>query len=223
MRSPASGDQSAARTVSSQVNDVRVLGRSPESKRKYRTPITVGIVLTFAVLVLMRGLVIDLLRVESISMAPTLADGQYIGVMRLGWGISVPFIQEKLFRLSEPERGDVIVFKHPVTRKLTIKRLVGLSGDEVGMTSDVIIINGKSTAVPCWKTTAPFESCERIAGTKYLVRRGHSPYSGGRPQRWTVPVGYLFVIGDNRRHSNDSRQWGFVPIDFVEGRVVATY
>ncbi len=105
------------------------------------------------------------------------------------------------YRFSSPQRGDVIVFKYPPDPNTTpyIKRIIGLPGDHIEIHNSQVFVNGNLLSEPYLKTTT-----ER----------------GGQ---WTVPDKSLFVMGDNRNNSSDSRAWGMVPYDNIIGKAMVIY
>ena len=144
-------------------------------------------------------------------MIPTLLIGDHILVCKLLYGIRIPFTKERWPRISNPKRGDVIVFVYPEDRtKDFIKRVVGVGGDTVEIKNKVVYINGKPTENP----HAHFYSNVILPGD--VTPRDNMP-----PVK--VPKGYLFVMGDNRDYSHDSRFWGFVPVEDVKGEAFLIY
>jgi signal peptidase I len=139
--------------------------------------------------------------VDGLSMMPTLHDQNRMVVNKLSYNI------------GEPERFDIVVF-HAPEQKDYIKRVIGLPGDHVEYKNDILYINGQAveeTYLEGAKTeiidaplTYDFE-LEHLLGEK------------------TVPKGHLFVMGDNRRYSKDSRVIGFVPMENVIGKTSAVY
>jgi signal peptidase I len=127
-------------------------------------------------------------RVDGFSMRPTLEDGEFILINRLA------------YKLGTPKRGEIIVFRSPVTPgEDLIKRVIGLPGDEIVIRDGYVYINGELFNEP------------------YIAA---SPiYSGA----WQVVDGYLFVLGDNRNDSSDSHSWGLVPLQNVVGKSVLIY
>jgi signal peptidase I len=130
------------------------------------------------------------IRVESISMQPTLFPGDYVIVNKLAYRFN-----------HAPQRGDVIVFKYPPDPDAIpyIKRIIGLPGDQVHIADGKVYINGQLTLEPWLKVTTD------------------------RGGDWSVPEGQLFVMGDNRNNSSDSRSWGFVPLKNIIGRAEVIY
>ena len=151
---------------------------------------TLETILLSLVLFLAINTVSERIRVESISMQPTLFPGDYVIVNKLAYRFS-----------GSPERGDVIVFRYPPNPEAIpyIKRIIGVPGDQVHIADGKISINGQLMLEP------------------YLVI---NTIRGGD---WTVPEGNLFVMGDNRNNSSDSRTWGFVPFENIIGRAELIY
>ncbi len=105
------------------------------------------------------------------------------------------------YRFSDPKRGDIIVFKYPPEPNSTpyIKRIIGLPGDQIQIRDSNVFINGSLLSEP------------------YLMS---NTMRGGE---WTVPQDSLFVMGDNRNNSSDSRNWGMVPFDNIIGKAEVIY
>jgi signal peptidase I len=151
---------------------------------------TLETIILSLVLFLAINAVSERIRVESISMQPTLFPGDYVIVNKMAYRLS-----------GVPERGDVIVFRYPPNPEAIpyIKRIIGLPGDQVHIADGKISINGQLMLEPYL--------------TVKTIRGGD----------WTVPKGNLFVMGDNRNNSSDSRTWGFVPLENIIGRAELIY
>jgi signal peptidase I len=133
-------------------------------------------------------------RIPSESMEPTLQVGDQIIVNRFSHHLG-----------AQPDVGDIVVFHPPTaTSETFIKRVVGVSGDRIAIRDGRVVRNGErqeeSYARPCG------------AAPKCDV-----------PRPVTVPRGHVYVLGDNRGASQDSRFWGFVPVSDVIGEAVAIY
>jgi len=127
-------------------------------------------------------------RVDGISMMPTLQNGEYILVSRVS------------YKLSPPERGDIIVFSIPTDGSQDlIKRVVGLPGETISIHDGIVFVNGVQLQEP------------------YIA----SPprYNG----EWTLGEDQLFVLGDNRNDSKDSHQWGLLPYQNIIGKSIVIY
>jgi signal peptidase I len=144
-------------------------------------------------------------RVDGISMRPTLDDGEFVLINRLA------------YKFGNYQRGDIIVFRPPMYpeqgffRRLLglpnisdnyedyIKRIIGLPGDTVRIENGVVHINGVPLLEP------------------YIAAPPNYP------GEWTVPAGNLFVLGDNRNNSSDSHAWGFLPGQNILGKALVVY
>jgi signal peptidase I len=177
----------------------------------------VATVALFAVLVVLRVAVVHVWRVPASSMYPTVNLGDAFAGLR--WSSRSPATR----------RGDVIVFRHPVEpEKDFVKRVIGLPGDTVEVdASGAVRLNGVALA-RCLLGTWPVDSkndvgnhatgyVETLEGHRYVVLldESRSPQKEGT---FTVPANQLFVMGDNRDNSSDSRYWGFVPFENVRAR-----
>jgi signal peptidase I len=158
-----------------------------------------------------RTFVVQAFKIPSGSMEPTLLIGDHILVSKFIYGIKLPFTEKTLIPLSDPKRDDVVVFIYPVDRtKDFIKRVIGLPGETIEIRNGKIYINGKIYDDKFGQYT-PSE----VKGT---------PPGGGNPfGPVTVPDNHIFVMGDNRDHSYDSRFWGFVPAKSVKGKAFIVY
>jgi len=110
-------------------------------------------------------------------------------------------VNRLVYHFSEPKRGEVIVFKNPVNPEDVpyIKRIIGLPGDTVSIEQGRVYIDGQLLSEPYLQTTT-------LRGGEYTIMEGE-----------------LFVMGDNRNNSSDSRAWGNVPVDLIIGRAEAIY
>lgn len=152
-----------------------------------------------------RTFVVQAFKIPSGSMEPTLLVGDHILVNKFIFGVKIPFIRKTLIPIEEPKRNDVIVFIYPMDpSKDFIKRVIGCPGDRIEMTGRTIYINGKKFNDKHGVYTAPYQPNAHFGPI-------------------VVPKGHLFVMGDNRDHSYDSRYWGFVPLRSVIGEAFIVY
>lgn len=142
------------------------------------------------VIFLLMKVVFVLAFVPTGSMEPTIKEHSAV----IGWRLS--------YLLSDPlpNRGEIIIFDHEGFNKHLLKRVIGLSGDEVLITDGQVYVNGEKLDEP------------------YLAELDNGEHDG----QFTVPEGKLFVLGDNRNHSNDSRLWvnPFVDVEKVYAKVL---
>ena len=178
-----------------------------------------------------RTFLAELYKIPTPSMQRTLMVGDFLVVDKLSYGPEVPFTHIRLPALRQPGRGDVIVFKWPEDPSINfVKRVVGVPGDTLWMRDGVLVRNGRRLAEGYVSHLSPdtdpaFEDFRWQRD--YLVRSAHASESYW-PSRnnWgplVVPAHRLFVLGDNRDNSLDSRYWGFVPDSLVRGRPMFVY
>ncbi len=143
-------------------------------------------------------------------MEPTLEIGDHILVNKFMYGIRIPLTSFRFLPWQDPQRGDVIVFIYPLDpSKDFIKRVVAVGGDTVQLVNKKVFLNGKEVPDP----HAVYKEESFIPADQ--KRDNFGPV--------TVPAGNLFVLGDNRDRSLDSRFWGFVPVNDVRGKAFVIY
>jgi signal peptidase I len=153
-----------------------------------------------------RTFVVQAFKIPSGSMKDTLLIGDHILVNKFIYGVKLPYLQKVIIPFKHPQRGDIIVFKFPIEpEKDFIKRVVGVAGDVIEGHNKTIYVNGKPLVENYTKNTDPHIF---PAGTQ--ARDNFGPI--------TVPEHSLFVMGDNRDQSFDSRFWGFVPEENLVGK-----
>jgi len=174
--------------------------------KEYLEPIVIAVLIALFI----RTFVVQAFKIPSSSMEPTLLVGDYILVSKFIYGIRIPFTDTKLFPIKDPERGDVIVFIYPKDHsKDFIKRVIGKEGEKIEIFQNKIFVNGK-------QIDDPWGHFEKYDWSKYLqVSEKYGPV--------VVPKDCLFVLGDNRDNSQDSRFWGFVNLNAVKGKAFIIY
>ncbi len=169
--------------------------------KEYLEPILVAILIALFI----RAFIVQAFKIPSSSMEPTLLVGDHILVNKFIYGIRIPFTDTKILQFRQPKRGEVVVFIYPKDRsKDFIKRVIATEGEKVEMLTNQIYINGKMIDDP-WGT---------------YMRHFQTPEKFGPV---VVPKDSLFVLGDNRDNSQDSRFWGFVHHDAVKGKAFIIY
>ena len=180
--------------------------------------ITELIVIVMIVL-LIRTFVAQAYNIPSGSMKPTLLVGDFILVNKL------------VYRFSEPQRGDIVVFKYPIDPNIDfIKRIIALPGEEVEVRNNQVFINGKP--LPLIEVGRGEENGVRKViyeevlpeGKKHKVQFYEDfPFSKRDFGPVVVPPNHYFVMGDNRDNSEDSRYWGFLPKENIVGKAFVIY
>ena len=159
----------------------------------------------------LRTFVIQAFRIPSESMVKTLLVGDFLFVNKFEYGAKVPFTQIRLPGLRPPHRGDIIVFQFPQDpSKDFIKRCIAVGGETLEVRDKHVYVNGRALTEPY---VVHADSTVRPAGFDY--RDNFGPF--------TVPPGDLFMMGDNRDNSNDSRYWGPLDMSLVKGRAMFIY
>jgi signal peptidase I len=193
----------------------------------------VSFLLAVLIALTIRRFVIEPFKIPSGSMIPTLLVGDFIFVNKFKYGFQVPFMTKRFVKFGDPKRGEVVVFVYPIDKKKDfIKRVVGVAGDYIEYKDRSIFINGN----PVGKTengTYEFSSTRGMHESAYLFTENldshkHSILLNGLAnddQKFEylpmkVPEGYIFVMGDNRDNSLDSRSWGLVPLDNIKGKAL---
>lgn len=182
--------------------------RQPKSQfREYVEAILWAVALTFV----LRAFVIQAFRIPSESMVKTLLVGDFLFVNKFEYGPKIPFTHVRLPGLRQPKRGDVIVFQFPPDpTKDYIKRCIATAGETVEVRNKVVYVNGQALVEPYAQHTSP-DTMPAAMGPR-----------DNMPPR-TIAPGELFMMGDNRDNSYDSRFWGVVPMDLVKGRAMFIY
>ncbi len=192
------------------------------------------------VALLLRAFVIEAFKIPSGSMIPTLQVGDHIFVSKFLYGIRIPWTNLKLFKhVREPRRGEIIVFVYPVDPdKDFIKRIVAIPGDTVQVCGGQVLINsqplqrqpqGGTCEYDDYDEERPSGSWHRVQCVAYEEWNGKEHYNTVHNSATatllpscttplTVPSEHVFVMGDNRDNSHDSRFWGPVHYDLIKGK-----
>jgi signal peptidase I len=156
-----------------------------------------------------RQFVAQAFRIPSQSMEDTLLVGDFLFVNKFLYGAQLPFLGTRLPAVRSPRPGDIIVFKSPSDGRDFIKRCVAIAGDTVEVRAKSLYVNGELRQEAFTKHTASLHP-------PGVDRRDYfGPY--------VVPPGNLFMMGDNRDNSQDSRYWGPLPIRLVKGKAMFIY
>jgi len=170
--------------------------------------------------------------IPSPSMEKTLLVGDVLFVNKFIYGAKIPFINAHLPAVRQPHRGDIVVFLSPIEDSMLVKRLIGVPGDTLQMRQDVLYRNGKALEEPYAQSLDPEWSAD--SATRLQMRAFQLPhYIGPDPAHYlpdvhdwgpiVVPPDSLWMMGDNRDSSRDSRFWGFAPRRNVRGTPIIIY
>lgn len=171
--------------------------------------------------------------VDGPSMEPTLRSGERLLVARCAYGLSIPYVREALAIWALPDRGSIVILQSPVEPVDLVKRVIGLPGDVVEIRDDVVWLDGEPLVRreigPCEADRQLHRdpSCrifeERLGDKVWRTSRRRDPEDPEPTESHPpiiVPPGHLYVLGDHRDESNDSRYFGPVPVSHLRGRVL---
>jgi len=170
-----------------------------------------AIIIAILIALFIRTFVVQAFKIPSGSMKPTLQIGDHLLVNKFTYGIKIPFTRKTLIPMNAPKRKDIVVFIYPIERtKDFIKRVVGIAGDTIEIKDKKIYLNGSR-----------YNDGHGVYTDRILFPASIQPRDNFGPV--TVPAGHIFVMGDNRDQSYDSRFWGFVDLKDVLGRAFIIY
>lgn len=166
----------------------------------------IGIALLLALFI--RTFVVQAFKIPSGSMIPTLLVGDHILVNKFTYGIKNPFTGKDWIAINAPQRHDIVVFKFPLNQSQDfIKRVVAVAGDRIQIVNKQLYVNGE-----------PFIEPHAVNSKEEILL---SPRDNFGPV--IVPPNSLFVMGDNRDNSHDSRFWGYVDLTDIKGKAFMLY
>ena len=187
-----------------------------------------SLIWAIVIVIILRAFVVQAYKIPSGSMIPTLVVGDHLLAGKFTYGIKIPYMDVKFFQWRKPKKGEIVIFEFPLDpSKDFVKRVVGTEGDTVEMKAGVLYINGKKIPVKYVSeydyndTAGNREHCKKLEEDLFnhkhyiLWCRGYEDMRDYGP--YVVPKNSIFVMGDNRDHSNDSRFWGPVPLVKVKG------
>lgn len=200
--------------------------------RDYLENILIAVFLALVV----RTFILTGYKVPTGSMAPTLLPGDFIFSYRVPYGLKIPLTDTKV-AINPPDRGEIVVFTYPDQPKVNyVKRVIGIAGDRVQIENGELIVNGEKLKyeempreelekeIQDMPNAELFEQSFKVVKEKdgdrsrwLLFQKSQKTHSFGP---FIVPPNEVFLLGDNRDSSDDSRYWGTVPINRIEGRVV---
>lgn len=179
----------------------------------------------------LRTCFLEAFEIEGPSMEPTLLNGDRVVVSKFAYGLFLPLRDHAEISWGQPKIGDVVILKSPADGVDIIKRVIGVSGDQIELREDQVYRNGKAV------DTKQVGKCSLGTGAVQPGCRVYESQIDDRSFRFStafrsfdafsarVPDGHIYVLGDHRDHSNDSRNpaIGMVPISAVKGRALVIY
>lgn len=183
----------------------------PQAKKSVVREYVEAVVIALLLAMFIRTFIVQAFKIPSGSMEPTLLIGDHLLVNKFIYGIKNPFTGSTWLAIKSPERRDIIVFKYPVNPDQDfIKRVIGVEGDTIEMVNKKLFVNGE-----------PFGVDGAVYRDPNVIPGDMKPRDNFGPI--TVPKDSLFVMGDNRDNSYDSRFWNFVTLSSVKGKAFILY
>lgn len=200
--------------------------------REYIEPFLIAAVIALFI----RQFVVEAFKIPSASMVPTLRIGDHLLVNKFVYGPRIPFTDTRIFTGKEPKRGEIIVFRFPMDEKKNfIKRVVGVPGDKIQIKKGRLFIDDAEVPVSdigvyddADQTAGSYPSAkaelldEQLGAVKHHILYLHDQSNINFGPK-LVPKESVFVMGDNRDNSQDSRVWGFVKYNKILGRALIIY
>jgi signal peptidase I len=181
-----------------------------------------SIIWAFVIAMIIRTFFMQAFKIPSGSMEDTLLVGDFLLVNKMVFGIPIPFTGRSIFRFREPERGEIVIFISPYTKKYFVKRCVGIPGDTIEVRAKQLFVNHHEVFEEqvVHKDPREFPGLSNVHAATYQKdwEAGEFRFVGGYCRDnfgpVVVPDHSIFVMGDNRDNSDDSRFWG--PLENVK-------
>jgi len=172
-----------------------------------------AVIIAVIIAMFIRTFIVQAFKIPSGSMLETLQIGDHILVNKFIYGIKIPFTDGSvLVSIKDPKKGDIVVFKYPEDpSKDFIKRVIATEGDTLEIINKKLYVNDKL-----------------VTSEEYAIHKSNKIYSAmvssrDNLRKILVPENKLFVMGDNRDNSHDSRFWGFVDLKAIKGKAFIIY
>ncbi len=200
----------------------RLYRKSPDDKRGKWSDVFKALVLIVVFYMGFRWILFEPFVIPSGSMEQTLLIQDYVVVKKWAYGVRIPFTNQWLLGPEVPKRGDIVVFKSvDDSGHFLVKRVVGLPGDEIRVDEKGFVQVNDTPFV--YQELESDDSGLRAFQEDNGEKRYRVQFSEGlrdSPFSAEVPEGHLFMMGDNRHFSADSRSWGSLPLERIMGKLV---
>ncbi len=190
-----------------------------------------SIIWAFVIAMIIRTFFVQAFKIPSGSMEDTLLVGDFLLVNKMVFGLHIPFTSKNILRFREPKRGEIVIFISPYTKKYFVKRCIGIAGDTITVHSKHLFVNNHRVFDEhvVHKDSREFPGIPNVHGPTYQEdwETGEFRFVGGYCRDnfgpVVVPGGHIFVMGDNRDNSDDSRFWGPLNQSSVLGKPLVLY
>lgn len=191
---------------------------------------TVGGAILLALVI--RTCLFEAFEIEGPSMEPTLLNGDRVVVAKFVYGLFLPLADQAIANWGEPKVGNVVIIKSPADGVDIVKRVIGVGGDTIELRGDIVYRNGAPIPVEdggeCLTGTGSTDSRCRwtrshIGDQDFRTSTSRHSVFDTRPVK--IPPRHIFVLGDHRDASNDSRNpaVGAIPVERVKGLALSIY
>ncbi len=198
------------------VTEVKMQEKSRQQTTKQKSVLREWIEFILTVFVLaffIRSFIVAAFRIPSGSMEDTLLVGDFLLANKIVYGPKIPFTDWRIPGIRDPKPGDIVIFKYPVNpKKDFIKRVIAVEGQTLEIRDKVVYVDSVEVPMP---------KHGKYIDTRRVLPKFLSPRDNFGPV--TVPEDMLFVMGDNRDNSRDSRYWGWLPKKNVKGKAMFLY
>jgi len=172
-----------------------------------------SLAIAFLLAIVIKTSIVEAYKIPSGSMEDTLLVGDFLLANKFLYGSHLPLVNYRFPAIRDPKPGDVVIFKFPNDPSVNyIKRCVAVGGQTVEVRNKRLYVDGEFVPLPA---NGKFTNGERVEPGARSARDNFGPYK--------VPEGNFFMMGDNRDNSYDSRFWGTVPRDLVQGKAMVIH
>lgn len=194
--------------------------------RDYAEALIIALVLALFV----REYILTAYRIPTASMVPALKVGDFIFATKYPYNLKWPFTDKRILSVQMPERGEVIVFRCPDDKSThCIKRVVAVAGDHIKIKDNKITLNGKDMSylklgsdlikeLPGHEYYSVYSESFGDVSYNVLLTQNQNSELKSTEYDFQIPKGYFYVLGDNRQSSDDSRLWGGIPVEDIQGQ-----